>query len=208
MSLSAYMGNKAAEGKLELASSLRISAEYLAGLKGPSQTLITIEGFGHELQKNKQDRLPPGSSRAPRDLAWPVIRGRDALSGLPCVLVIQAAAVRVELERMIGAQVPAFEPVDGDKPIDAGKAWEAAATAIGGWATESRNLWLSYEGRGKTSKGEFDRIRLALVGGGAAELVAYREAWIADARELRAEAAQVPAALIAEEPAATDPIPF
>jgi hypothetical protein len=69
-------------------------------------------------------------------------------------------------------------------------------------------LWLSYEGRGKTSKGEFDRIRLALVGGGAAELVAYREAWIADARELRAEAVQVPAALIAEEPAATDPIPF
>ena len=77
MSLSNYFGGKANTGGLALASSLRITAEYLGGLRGPSQTLILIEGFGAENQKNKQDRIPAGSSRAPRDLAWPVIRGRD-----------------------------------------------------------------------------------------------------------------------------------
>lgn len=205
MSLSNYFGNKATAGGLALASSLRITADYLSGLRGPSQTLIMIEGFGSEAQKNKQDRIPAGCSRAPRDLAWPTIRGRDALSGLPCVLVVQAASVRVELERLIGAAAPAFEPADGDKTVINADTWPEAYKAITAWAAEGQNLWISFEGRGKTAKGEFDRLRLGLVAGGAEELARYRAAWASDARDIAAEA---PAALIAEEPASNDPIPF
>lgn len=206
MSLSNYFGAKANTGGLALASSLRITADYLAGLRGPSQTLILIEGFGAELQKNKQDRIPAGSARAPRDLAWPTIRGRDALSGLPCVLVVQAASVRVELERLINSPVPAFEPADGDKnPIHA-ETWPAAHAAITAWAAEGQNLWINFEGRGRTAKGEFDRLRLGLIAGGAEELARYRAAWQSDARDIAAEA-PAPVALIAEE-APSDPIPF
>ncbi|NBW38755.1 MAG: hypothetical protein EBR30_27785 [Cytophagia bacterium] len=121
MSLSAFLSKESEAGDLVLASAVRIGADHLRGLKGPAQTLVAVEGLDLDIQENKTRRILPGASRPNARLAWPAIKGKDALSGLPCIIVIQAGALRYAraLEAAAPAPVAALdvEPAPAADPI-------------------------------------------------------------------------------------------
>ena len=208
MSLSSFLSRESEAGDLVLASAVRIGADHLRGLKGPAQTLVAVEGLELDIQENKTRRILPGASRANARLGWPSIKGKDALSGLPCVIVIQAGALRYEVEKLARLERAELEPIDPDANAG-GVPFGGLNTWISGLIESKAGLLIWYEGEGKTQDGQvFPRFRLAIVKGGAEKLADYRAAWLADARALEA-AAPAPVAAPDVEPApAADPIPF
>jgi hypothetical protein len=210
MSLSSFLSRESEAGDLVLASAVRIGADHLRGLKGPAQTLVSVEGLDLDIQENKTRRILPGASRPNARLAWPAIKGKDALSGLPCIIVIQAGALRYEVEKLARLERGELEPIDPDASTG-GIAFALLNTWISGLVTAKAGLLIWFEGEGKTQDGQiFPRFRLAVVKNGADKLADYRAAWLADARALEAAApAPAPVAALDVEPApAADPIPF
>lgn len=207
MGLSHFFASVSESGALKLASAVRINAEHLRGLKGPSQTMIVIEKADVDVQENKTRRILPGAARPAARLAWPAIYGRDALSGLPCVLVVQAGALRYEVEKLASLTRQELDAADGDAAPG-----NLAFASFGLWvaklAQDGAGLVVWYEGEAKTADGQvFPRFRLAVVDRGADKIAEYRAAWYDDARAVAEEAAPVPVAELAA-PESSDPIPF
>ena len=207
MGLSHFFATASETGALKLASAVRINAEHLRGLKGPSQTMIVVEKADVDVQENKTRRILPGAARPAARLAWPAIHGRDALSGLPCVLVVQAGALRYEIEKLASLTRQELDAADGDAAPG-----NLAFASFGLWvqklAPDGAGLVVWYEGDAKTADGQvFPRFRLAVVDRGADKIAEYRAAWYDDARAVAEEAAPVPVAELAA-PESSDPIPF
>jgi hypothetical protein len=208
MSLSHFFAVASESGALTLASAVRINADHLRALKGPSQTMIVIERADVDVQDNKTRRILPGAARPAARLAWPAIHGRDALSGLPCVLVIQAGALRYEVEKLANVTRPELDAVDAD-----GNTGALAFASFGAWvsklAAEGAGLVVWFEGEAKTADGQaFPRYRLAVVQKGAEKVVDYRAAWYDDARAT--EDAAPPPVVVAElaAPESSEQMPF
>jgi len=204
MSLGNFFGQEHAAGNLSLASRLRITADYLAGLHGPAQTMLKVTGVSWENQENKMGRALTLSARPPRDLAFPVLEGTDALSGLPAMLVLQAGSLTYEAARMMNMDRAAFGPFDAETLSEDQKAklQDGLSPLIG------EGIVLMYEGEGQKDGKSFARYRLARVKCDDTTVQRYAQAW-------RADAAHSPKALEQNKPLQlegpdepTDPIPF
>lgn len=207
MSLGTFFQGQHAAGNLALASRLRLSAEHLRGLHGPAQTMLRVTGLSWETQANKQNRALAIGQRPPRDLAFPVLEGTDALSGLPAMLALQAGSLTYECGRLVNADRALFGPFDAEALTDQAraKAADAVAQLIG------CGLVVVYEGEGEKEGKTFARYRLIQVLDCTDETAkAYAEAWHADARAHFARPAVAKAEpLQLEGPdAPVDPIPF
>ena len=205
MSLSTWTMNACSADAYHMSAPVRITAEHLAALPIP-ETLLELRAFSSDDQENKTKRVLPGAARAAARLAWPCLSGMDAVTGLPVVLVVQAGALRYELERLSGLTRTDFDPCDADGDLMG--AWSKLRAWVSGIITERRALRVQYCGEGRTAEGQvFPRFRLALVGHEAA--AGYRAAWLEDAAATRAAAPAalaLPAPVVEAEPA--DPIPF
>jgi hypothetical protein len=189
-----------------MSAPVRVTAEHLAGLPVP-ETLIELRAFSDDAQENKTTRILPGAARAAARLAWPTLCGADAVTGLPVILVIQAGALRYELERLASVTRADLEPVDADNADAIRAAWAGPRAWLSRIVSERRALRVQYCGEGRTAEGQiFPRFRLALVGADAA--AGYREAWLEDAAAARRTVTAAPVALLEAEAPATDPIPF
>ena len=205
MSLSNWTMNACASDAYHMSAPVRVTAEHLNALPVP-ETLLELRAFATDEQENKTKRVLPGAARAAARLAWPALSGLDAVTGLPVMLVVQAGALRYELERLSGLTRSDFDPVDADG--DLLNTWPKLRAWVSGIISERRALRVQYCGEGRTAEGQtFPRFRLALVGADAA--AGYRAAWLEDAAATRAAAPAslaLPAPVLEAEPA--DPIPF
>lgn len=204
MSLGTFFQVQHAAGNLALASRLRLSAEHLRGLNGPAQTMLRVTGLSWENQANKQNRALAIGQRPPRDLAFPVLEGTDALSGLPAMLALQAGSLTYECGRLVNADRALFGPFDADAVTDDQKVKLEKALAV----LVGDGLVVVYEGEGEKEGKTFARYRLIQVLDCTDETVkAYAESWHADARAhfVRPAIAQAEA-LQLDGP--VDPIPF
>lgn len=204
MSLGTFFQGQHSAGNLALASRLRLSAEHLKGLNGPAQTMLRVTGLSWENQANKQNRALAIGQRPPRDLAFPVLEGTDALSGLPAMLALQAGSLTYECGRLVNADRALFGPFDAETVTDEArtKLHEALDCLVGD------GLVIIYEGEGEKDGKTFARYRLIQVIDCTDETAkAYTDAWHADARAhfARPAVAQVEA-LQLDSP--VDPIPF
>ena len=204
MSLGTFYQSQHAAGNLALASRLRLSADHLRGLNGPAQTMLRVTGSSWENQANKQNRALAIGQRPPRDLAFPVLEGTDALSGLPAMLALQAGSLTYECGRLVNADRSLFGPFDAETVTDETrtKLQKALGVLVGD------GLVVMYEGEGEKDGKTFARYRLIQVTNCTDETVkAYAEAWHADARAHFARPA-----IAQGEPlqldAPVDPIPF
>lgn len=206
MGLNQWTMSACAADGYTMSAPVRVTAEHLAALPVP-ETLIELRAFAEDAQENKTKRILPGASRAAARLAWPTLCGADAVTGLPVILVVQAGALRYELERLAGVTRPELEPVDADNADAIRNGWAGARAWLSRVVTERRALRVQYCGEGRTAEGQtFPRFRLALVGPEAA--AGYREAWLEDAAAARRAAPPAPVALLESDAPPADPIPF
>jgi hypothetical protein len=204
MSLGNFFGAEHAAGNLSLASRLRITADHLAGLHGPAQTMLRVTGVSWETQENKMGRALTLGARPPRDLAFPALEGTDALSGLPAMLVLQAGSLTYEAARLMDMDRSAFGPFDAETLSED----QRAKLRSGLSPLLDDGLVVMYEGEGEKDGKVFARYRLARVRCDDTTAQRYAQAW-------RADASSAPKALEQNKPlqlegpeAPTDPVPF
>lgn len=204
MSLGTFFQGQHAAGNLALASRLRISADHLRGLNGPAQTMLRVTGLAWENQANKQNRALAIGQRPPRDLAFPVLEGTDALSGLPAMLALQAGSLTYECSRLVNADRSLFGPFDAETVTEETQARLNKALDV----LLNSGLVVIHEGDGEKDGKPFAKYRLIQLGECTDETAkAYTDAWHADARAHFARPAIAQGEPLQLEGAA-DPIPF